>query len=63
MSLVNTNLLRHPLNWLTIWSMFLILFYVAHLIMHAANGSHPGTSMSGSTSTEGAGGPGTDVPA
>lgn len=59
MQIVNKNILKHPLNWLTLWSMALLAFYVGHLLLSAINGEHPG-AVSGSTS-EGIAGPGTDV--
>jgi hypothetical protein len=60
MKLLNMNLMRHPLNWLTLWSMAFILFYVGHLLISYFNGVHPG-QVEGSK-TEDVAGPGTDVP-
>lgn len=60
MQVVNTSIMRHPLNWLTLWSMAFILFYVGHLLISYFEGRHPG-AIAGSSS-EGIAGPGTDVP-
>lgn len=60
MSIVNSRVLAHPLNWITVWSMALILFYVVHLLTAYVQGRHPGKPAT--DSTEGAAGPGTDVP-
>jgi len=44
MSIVNTNVLKHPMNWLVIWSMLLVAFFVGHLLISYFNGKHPGSS-------------------
>jgi len=59
MRIINTNLLRHPLNWLTIWSMVFIMCYVGHLLIAFVEGRHPG-APAGSNISDGAAGPGTD---
>ena len=59
--IVNKNVLSHPVNWLTVWSMALLMFYVAHLLTCYITGRHPG-AIAGSNSTAGVAGPGTDVP-
>lgn len=58
--MVNAKLLSHPLNWLTIWSMALVAFFVGHLLICYFYGVHPGAS-SVLTNGSGAGvaGPGT----
>jgi hypothetical protein len=61
MRIINPRLLSHPLNWLTVWSMALIVFYLAHLITSYFEDRHPGVMPSQST-TKDAAGPGTDVP-
>jgi hypothetical protein len=60
MKVVNTALMRHPINWLTFWSMAFLAFYVGHLLISYFSGRHPG-EIAGSK-TEGIAGPGTDVP-
>lgn len=45
MTLVNTKLLAHPLNWLTLWSMALVVFFVGHLLISYFNGTHPGLTV------------------
>lgn len=61
MKIVNLNLVKHPLNWLVIWSMVLVLFFTVHLIqshitgIHPANaGAGPGTSNDADTGTSSA---------
>lgn len=60
-TLVNTRLLSHPLNWLTVWSMALLAFYIAHLLTSYWQDRHPGVPVNDSP-TRDAAGPGTDVP-
>lgn len=62
MKVINPRLLSHPLNWLTVWSMALIVFYLAHVITSYFQGRHPGVAPDGSTTTKDAAGPGTDTP-
>lgn len=63
MQLVNTRLMRHPLNWLTVWSMVFVAAYVGHLIVAFANGRHPADPNAASpNSKENVAGPGTDIP-
>lgn len=59
MKIVNPTLMKHPLNWLTLWSMAFLLFYVGHLLIAYFSGYHPGAVGSGNT--QGIAGPGTDV--
>lgn len=61
MKLFNPRLLSHPLNWLTVWSMALLVLYFAHLITSYFEDRHPGVPNS-DTETRDAAGPGTDVP-
>ena len=57
MKVVNFTIMKHPLNWLVIWSMVFILFFVGHLLISYFNGKHPGAV--GSDPATGDGGPGT----
>ena len=61
MKMVNTRLLGHPLNWLVVWSMLFIMFYLGHLLISFFTGQHPGTIPVSGT-YEGVAGPGTDDP-
>lgn len=55
--------MRHPLNWLTVWSMVFVAAYVGHLIVAFANGRHPADPNAASpNSKENVAGPGTDIP-
>lgn len=60
MKVVNTKLLSHPLNWLVVWSMLLVLAYLGHLVISFVTGQHPG-AVRASDPTEGIAGPGTDT--
>jgi len=63
MDIVNTRIMKHPLNWVTIWSMVLLMAYVGHLLISFFNGRHPGDSAAGTAATtENVAGPGTDIP-
>lgn len=59
--IINTRLISHPLNWLTVWSMTLLVIYMAHLLTSYFEDRHPGVPPNESP-TKDAAGPGTDVP-
>jgi len=64
MRILNLNLMRHPMNWLVLWSMALVFGYLLHLLTAAWNGTHPGVVGSGaSANINGPGGPGTTADA
>jgi hypothetical protein len=58
---MNTRLLSHPLNWITVWSMALVAFYVGHLLICFFYQVHPGAADKtlGNGSGAGVTGPGT----
>ena len=56
-SIVNTNILKHPLNWLVIWSMILVFAFTVHLIVAWWEGRHPGVASGPTVSA----GPGTST--
>lgn len=58
--IVNTRLLSHPVNWLVVWSMLFMLWYVIHLLTSYVQGRHPGAPPA--SSSENIAGPGTDTP-
>jgi hypothetical protein len=59
--MLNTRLLSHPMNWLVLWSMALIVFFVGHLLLCHFYQVHPGDAPSqlGNGSGNGVTGPGT----
>lgn len=59
MAIVNTKLLAHPLNWLTLWSMALVAFFVGHLLICHFSGVHPGVTVTANPKGAGTTGPGT----
>ena len=56
---MNTALLKHPMNWLTLWSMGLIIFFLGHLLISFFHGVHPGAPR-GMMNGNGVTGPGTE---
>lgn len=60
MRVLNTKLLSHPLNWLVVWSMLLIVAYLGHLMIAFFSGQHPG-AVAVNNATEDVAGPGTDT--
>lgn len=44
--IVNTSLMKSPVNWLIVWSVLLVAGYTAHLILSHYNGTHPGEAES-----------------
>ena len=59
--MLNTRLLSHPINWLTLWSMALVAFFLGHLLICYFYGVHPGSASQQLNSSGGIGvaGPGT----
>lgn len=55
---MNTDLLKNPLNWLTVWSMALLVFFLGHLLICFFKGCHPGAPQQMRNGT-GVTGPGT----
>lgn len=43
---MNFSLLKHPVNYLVVWSVLLVAGYTAHLVLSHYSGSHPGEAES-----------------
>jgi hypothetical protein len=56
---MNTRLLSHPVNWLVLWSMALVAFYIGHLLVCFFYGVHPGAPQVLNGNGIGVAGPGT----
>jgi hypothetical protein len=56
---LNVRLLSSPMNWLTIWSMALVAFFVGHLLICYFYGVHPGAPQQLTGGQGGVVGPGT----
>lgn len=59
MSIINTRLMSHPLNWLIIFSMLFVLMFTGHLLISFFTGQHPGADATAPTAPAG---PGTATP-